>query len=42
MLKNSRVVAEAKRMASIDVLSEITAFLKFKRSKSTPVDSADD
>ena len=29
-------------MAYIDVLSEITAFLKFKRNKTTPVDSADD
>ena len=32
----------SKRMANIDVLSKITAFLKFKRSNSTPVDSADD
>ena len=31
----------SQRMANIDVLKEITAFLKFKRNKSTPVDSAD-
>ena len=33
--------SRSKHMANIDVLSEITSFLKFKQNKLTPVDLAD-